>query len=216
MFSHAALFFGVALLYALVGFGGGSSYTALLFLFGLPYALIPTISLLCNLIVVSGGSWHFCRQGHYVPRLFWPFALSSVPMAFVGGLLPIGKELFLLLLGLSLFCAGLRLLWVETAAQGRETALPPVPLALLIGAVLGLLSGLVGIGGGIFLAPLLLNLGWGRPKQVAATASLFILVNSLAGLLGQWLKQGNFADILPYWPLLLAVLLGGQFGSRLG
>lgn len=215
-------FFAIALLYAMAGFGGGSSYTALLYLFELPYQLIPILSLLCNLIVVSGGSLHFIRRGHYRPELFWPFTLASVPMALVGGLIPVGKQLFLGLLGLSLLAAAMRLLWLRPASADEHSGaeLPPagpaLGPALAIGAGLGLLAGLVGIGGGIFLAPFLLNLRWGSAKQVAATASLFILVNSLAGLSGQLIKLGAAVDLRPYWPLLLMVLLGGQLGSRLG
>ncbi|MDA0990894.1 MAG: sulfite exporter TauE/SafE family protein [Verrucomicrobia bacterium] len=211
------LFFVVALLYACVGFGGGSSYVAFLALFDAPYEDIPQVALVCNIIVVSGGAYHFIRQRHFSGALFWPFALGSIPCAFVGGRIPIGKTAFLVLLGASLIIAGLRLLFIKRAATEEQPIhTPHVGVATGTGGLLGLLSGLVGIGGGIFLSPIMMNFRWGRPKQVAATASVFILVNSLAGLGGQIVKHAGVSGIVPYWPLFLAVFVGGQIGSRLG
>lgn len=211
------LFFIIAAAYSTVGFGGGSSYIAALVLFGLPYQDIPQISLLCNLIVVSSGAYHFIKNGH----LSWPlariFLATSIPMAFLGGLIPISKQTFTLTLGILLILVGIRLLW-----RGRELSEPilKIPfsnsLAIFFGCILGFLSGLVGIGGGIFLSPLLMALGWGKPKQIAATASIFILLNSMAGLAGQIVKHRASPEILQYWPLFLAVFLGGQIGSRIG
>ncbi|MCE9614737.1 MAG: sulfite exporter TauE/SafE family protein [Lentisphaerae bacterium] len=213
----AALFFGVALLYAMVGFGGGSSYVAFLALFDRPYQDIPQVALVCNMIVVTGGTLHFLRQGHFRWPLFWPFVVSSVPLAFLGGRLPLSKTVFLGLLGGSLVVAGLRLLLLKSGIEGEGAdRRPPLPGALALGGGLGFLSGLVGIGGGIFLSPAMMNLRWGRPKQIAATASAFILVNSVSGLLGQIAKRGGVGEVVPYWPLFLAVLVGGQLGSCLG
>lgn len=213
----ALLFFIIAVAYSTVGFGGGSSYIAALVLFGLPYQDIPQISLLCNLIVVSSGAYHFIKSGH----LSWPlariFLATSIPMAFLGGLIPISKQTFTLTLGILLILVGLRLLWVRDESSQPILKLPfSNSLAIFFGSLLGFLSGLVGIGGGIFLSPLLIGLGWGKPKQIAATASIFILLNSIAGLFGQIIKHQAHTEIFQYWPLFLAVFLGGQIGSRIG
>jgi len=211
------IFLIIALIYSSVGFGGGSSYIAALALFGYPYESIPVIALMCNLIVVSGGIYHFRKNGHFKWDLIWPFALSSIPMAFVGGRIPISREIFLFLLASCLFLVAIRLLFVNRIQKDYEDyKTPSTLLALLLGAVLGLLAGMVGIGGGIFLAPLLLYFRWGLPKQIAATAAMFILLNSLSGLGGQLAKGMSFVDIGDHWPLFLAVLVGGQIGSRLG
>jgi len=202
----------------MVGFGGGSSYIAVLALMEFRYDLIPVIALLCNIIVVTGGSYHFIKQRHFNWNLFWPFMVSSIPLAYVGGLIPLSREFFLALLGGCLLLAGLRLLFIrdESYSQG-SIKIPPRALGLTVGAFLGLFSGMVGIGGGIFLAPILLNFRWGKPKQVAATASVFILVNSVAGLTGQLVKQGGLnAEVISYWPLFFVVLIGGQLGSMMG
>jgi len=211
------LFFIIAIVYSAVGFGGGSSYIAALALFDYPYESIPVIALICNVIVVSGGIYHFRKKGHFKWSLFWPFALSSVPMAFIGGRIPVSKEFFLVLLGVCLFVIAVRLLFVNrTIKDYSEYRLPKTSLAIILGAVLGLLAGMVGVGGGIFLAPVLLYLRWGLPKQIAATAALFILLNSLSGLAGQFAKGTSMIGLLDYWPLFLSVFIGGQIGSRLG
>lgn len=218
----AFLFFAAAGLYAAVGFGGGSTYIALLALSGMDYTLIPLIALTCNIIVVSGGTLRFqLRKLVDWPRI-WPLLLLSVPAAWLGGLLAIDRELFLLLLGGSLAMAGLLLLmesWLRSTTlpsmrnMSQRTWFLPVT-----GAAIGFLSGMVGIGGGIFLAPILLLSNWADSRRVAATASLFILVNSISGLTGQLAKsdwgQGGL-DIMSYWPLFVAVFLGGQIGSHL-
>lgn len=211
------LFFIIALVYSAVGFGGGSSYIAALALFDYPYESIPVIALICNLIVVSGGIYHFRNKGHFKWFLFWPFAVSSIPMAFIGGRIPVSKEFFLILLGACLIVIAVRLFFINrTIKDYSEYRLPKTPLAIILGAILGLLAGLVGIGGGIFLAPVLLHLRWGLPKQIAATAALFILLNSLSGLAGQFVKGTSMIDLQDYWPLFLSVFVGGQIGSRIG
>ena len=211
------MFLIIALVYSAVGFGGGSSYIAVLALFDYPYESIPVIALICNVIVVSGGIYHFRNKGHFKWSLFWPYAVSSIPMAFIGGRIPISREFFLLLLGVSLFLIALRLLFFNRGAKEySEYKTPRIPLALGLGGVLGLIAGMVGIGGGIFLAPLLLHLRWGLPKQIAATAALFILLNSLSGLAGQFVKDASTNGLLEYWPLFLSVFIGGQIGSRIG
>jgi uncharacterized membrane protein YfcA len=218
----AALFAVTAALYAMVGFGGGSTYNALLVLAEVDYRLLPSIALVCNLIVVAGGSWRYARAGHLDWRFVAPFVLLSMPMAWLGGRLPIGRETFVLLLGLSLLAAGLLMLFERRDPVAAKPVLrSPAQLALAtaLGAGIGLLSGLVGIGGGIFLAPLLHTLRLATPKAIAATASVFILLNSLAGLVGQAGKLGSLdhgSAMLEWWPLFLAVLVGGQLGSWLG
>lgn len=209
-----------AALYASVGFGGGSTYAALLALSGFDYRLLPAIALSCNLIVVTGGTIRFAAAGQLPWRRALPLAAIAAPFAWAGGLTPVAERLFLGLLGISLLVAALALLLAppHPAALSRDDARPawrePV-----IGAGIGYLSGLVGIGGGIFLAPVLHLTRWAPPRQVAATASLFILVNSLAGLAGQVQKlagAGLAGAAAGAWPLALAVLVGGQIGAFAG
>ncbi len=214
-----ALFALTAALYASVGFGGGSTYTALLTLADTDYRILPAISLICNVIVVTGGSYRFIRAGEVDWKRVLPLVAISAPLAWLGGLTPIGQPLFKLVLALSLLAAGLLLLFQrEAAADGAQARTRSTWFDLAAGAGTGYLAGLVGIGGGIFLAPILHLTRWGRARAIAATASVFILVNSLAGLAGQAMKLGNSAQgmaaITPYWPLMLAVLVGGQIGSH--
>lgn len=209
-----AAFFGVALIYSMAGFGGGSTYIAVLTLAGFSHDRIPVVALVCNIVVVTGGAYHFVRAGHFNWRQFWPFALGSVPLALVGGRMPLTRESFLWLLGGSLLAAGVLLLW---PVRSKEAERPPHRGgSIVIGGGLGLLSGMIGIGGGIFLAPALLLLRWASPKQVAAYSAVFILLNSLSGLAGQLLK--NPAALVDWQWLTLAgvVLIGGQLGSQLG
>jgi len=214
----APLFFLTGFAYSMAGFAGGSTYLALLALFQYPYGSIPKIALFCNLIVSAGGTWHFTKAGHLKMNKVLPFLIGSIPAAYIGGRIPIGKELFSLLLGLSLLAASGRLMM---SVRSFEANVDPGKwriwmIGLTLGALLGLLSGLVGIGGGIFLSPLLLLLGWADAKQAAAAASLFILANSASGLAGQFAKSGLEVSAVPMIPLALAALAGGQIGSRLG
>ncbi len=209
------LFLLVAAFYASVGFGGGSSYLALLVVWELPYMAIPAIALICNIVVVIGNSLHYARAGYANPRLLLPFAVPSVPAAYLGGRLVIEKDLFLIILFISLLAAGLRLLIQHRRYDDDPGRYRTIPLwrGALTGSVLGLLAGITGIGGGIFLAPVLYYLRAGSPKQIAAAASLFILLNSVAGLLGQ-LHKGVLSDaMLEYWHLPLLVFIGGQISN---
>lgn len=210
------LFALVALIYASVGFGGGSTYTALLSLWGVEYQLIPIISLLCNIIVVTGGSIRFVRAGLISWSQVLPMLLVSAPLAFIGGLVPLKQWLFLTILGAALLAsAGALLLQPE-----KMTTRPlPKPVHLIVSAAVGLLAGLSGIGGGIFMAPVLHLMRWADARRIAAFACIYILINSTAGLLGQLAKQGTTAitDVAAdYGILLIAVLIGGQIGGLFG
>jgi len=215
------LFLLTAVLYASVGLGGGSTYNALLVLADTDYRVLPSIALVCNLIVVSGGVWQYRRSGDLSLGFALPFVALSLPMAWFGGSVPIQRDTFILLLGLSLLAAGLTM-WFQTpetkAPRAGSTSLRWL-FGLPLGGTVGFLSGMVGIGGGIFLAPLLHLLRLAPPKRIAATSSFFILVNSMAGLAGQASKQGSVAhleQLLDYVWLAVAVFVGGQVGSRLG
>lgn len=217
MWGLALAFFLTAALYASVGFGGGSTYTALLSLAGTDFRFLPAISLVCNVIVVTGGVIRFARAGEMPWKRVLPLVAVSAPLAWLGGLAPITEEMFRILLGLSLLVAGLLLLFQREAAGAGATRGKSTPFDIAAGAGSGLLAGLVGIGGGIFLAPVLHLTRWGTPRAIAATASLFILINSIAGLAGQTMKLASggqgLTPLLAYWPLMLAVLIGGQIGS---
>lgn len=211
----ALAFLVTALLYASVGFGGGSTYSALLALSGLDYRLLPLISLSCNIVVVAGSSLRFARAGLTPWRKALVIVALGAPASFLGGLTPIKEVAFLTLLGASLVLTSLTMLLpVRENDSGAPTRFAKwMPLAA---GPLGYFAGLVGIGGGIFLAPLLHLARWEAPRGIAATASLFILVNSLFGLGGQMLKNGPglFGQALgAALPLLLAVVIGGQIGS---
>lgn len=212
----AAAFFATALLYASVGYGGGSTYNALLALSGVDYRLLPAIALACNIVVVTGGSIRFARAGITPWRGALLLTTIAAPAAFLGGLTPIGKTAFLTLLGASLVLTALTMLIPVREREGQPTVLARwMPLAA---APIGYLAGLVGIGGGIFLAPLLHLTRWNSARAIAATASLFILVNSLFGLGGQILKGGSgrlASAVTLGLPLLIAVAIGGQIGSLL-
>ena len=215
------MFFMTALLYACIGFGGGSTYNALLVLGDTDYQLIPIISLICNIVVVSGGVWHFSRERHIrLPRIA-PWIVFSVPASFVGGLIPVPEVIFTGVLGFALLLSGIRLLWPEKEDPSFPNLKAPQHsfMPAIFGTLLGLMAGITGIGGGIFLAPVLHFIRWGNAKQIAGACAFFILVNSLAGLIGQSIKIDNtdvFLALLPYWIMLPAVIVGGQIGSWLG
>lgn len=216
----ALLFLVTALLYSAVGFGGGSTYNALLVLAETDYRLLPSIALICNLIVVTGGVIQYKRSGDLSLRFALPFVILSIPMAWLGGRAPIEEDAFIMLLGFSLLAAGIAM-WFQPPKTGATQSRAPLLswlVGLPLGGAVGLLSGMVGVGGGIFLAPCLHLLRLGEAKRIAATSSFFIMVNSTAGLVGQTMKQGTVAHLealTDYWPLGLAVLVGGQIGSRL-
>jgi uncharacterized protein len=210
------LFFLIALVYSSVGFGGGSSYLALLAITGVSFQHIKPVSLLCNIIVVLGSCIIFFRAGHLNLKRSWPLIVSSIPLAFIGGLWPMKQTAFFLLLGITLVIASL-ILWIQPAKENQSTSskLDSTPLKLALGGGLGLLSGLVGIGGGIFLSPILHFTRWDNAHKISAIASFFILVNSISGLIG-YSQQSTPIPWNLAWPLMIVVLLGGQLGARLG
>ena len=212
----AGFFALVAFVYASVGFGGGSTYTALLALWGVDYRLIPVIALLCNIIVVTCGSIRFVRAGLVSWSQVMPLLLVSAPLAFLGGLVPLKQWIFLTILGGALLASAIALLLQPEKLSARTL---PKPLLLAISGGVGLLAGLSGIGGGIFMAPILHLIRWSEARRIADFASLYILINSAAGLAGQVIKAGAqslAAPAMEYGLLLSAVLVGGQIGSIFG
>jgi uncharacterized membrane protein YfcA len=202
----------VAFLYSCVGHAGASGYIAVMTLFALSPAEIKPTALILNILVASIGTWQFWRVGHFSASLFWPFAVLAIPMAFLGGYLNLPTQGFKILMGLILLFSGARFFW--EAPEDSAQSLPSKPLAISIGAGLGLLSGLTGTGGGIFLTPLLLFMRWAKTKNAAAVSALFILVNSSAGLLGNFSGTRSFPTLAI--PLALAAILGGSAGSFFG
>jgi uncharacterized membrane protein YfcA len=210
-------FFITAILYSSGGFGGGSTYLALMIIMDIPYYIFPIIALFCNIIVVSGNSINYIRSGNLNIKLLIPFIIGSIPCSLIGGTILIEKELFEIILFLVLISAGTFLLIESKSFSKEDLKLKKISiiLSIIIGSVLGFISGIVGIGGGIFLSPILFLLKAGYPKQIATTASLFILINSAFGIVGQLTKDIVYNEILDYWPLFVAVLIGGQIGNVL-
>ena len=213
----AILFFVTSILYASVGFGGGSTYLALLLIWGIPYSIFPLIALSCNIIVVSGNCFNYIRSGNLNLKLLIPYLAGSIPLAFIGGSLPVDKQLFEILLFLVLLIAGIFLLLNFKSYDDNEENYRKIPfiISIFIGGILGFVSGVVGIGGGIFLSPILFLIRAARPKHIITAASLFILINSASGIIGQLTKNSVLTEIQNYWPLLIVVLIGGQLGNFL-
>lgn len=214
-FELILLFFTIAAVYASAGFGGGSSYLAVMALFSINMTTMKSTALLCNLIVVIGGTYIFWKNGYLNLKKILPLSIASVPLAFLGGTIKLSEKTFFILLGISLIVAAiLMFLQKNTRNSASEKANDSVLLSSSIGGSIGFLSGMVGIGGGIFLSPVFNLLKWDTPKHIAATASFFILINSVAGLAGQLFQNKLALDWGFALPLLGAVLLGGQLGSR--
>ena len=205
-----------AFAYASVGHGGASAYIAAMALAGIAPPEMRPIALLLNILVSSLGTWKFYRAGYFRWRLFWPFAVVSIPMAYLGGAITLPGQAYKILVGLVLLYAAWQL-WHsgKSGEEMREVHEPPLGWAMAIGAAMGLLAGLTGVGGGIFLSPLLLMLGWAGTKQTSAVAAPFILVNSMAGLAAGFVAKGA---VLPsyVWILAAAVLAGGWLGAEYG
>lgn len=205
-----------AFVYASVGHGGASAYLAAMALAGIAPAEMRPIALALNIVVSSLATWKFWRAGHFRWRLFWPFAAISIPFAYLGGAITLPGQVYKVVVGLVLVYAGWQL-WRSYRAgeEMREVRAPAIALAMAIGAAMGLLSGLTGVGGGIFLSPLLLMLGWAGTRQTAAVSAPFILVNSIAGL-GAGFVAGTASLPSATWILAGAVLVGGWFGAEYG
>ena len=210
-------FFITAIFYSSIGFGGGSTYLALMLIWDIPFYIFPIIALICNIIVVTGNSINFLRTKNININLLAPYLIGSVPFAFFGASISIDKNLFEILLFIILLIAGIFLLFESKSFNKDWIKVRQIPkfLSIIIGIIIGFISGLVGIGGGIFLSPILFLLKAGYPRHITSTASLFILVNSIFGVAGQFTKDFVLNEFLNYWPLFIAVLIGGQIGSFL-
>jgi len=213
----AILFFVTATLYSSVGFGGGTTYIALLLIWGVPYYIFPIIALACNIIVVSGNCFNYIRAGNLNFKLLLPYLVGSIPLSYMGGSLPVEKKIFEIFLFLVLMTAGALLLFNFKSFDNRVERHRKIPLSIsvLIGGILGFVSGVVGIGGGIFLSPILFLIRAGKSKHIITAASLFILINSIFGIIGQVTKNSVLIEVNNYWYLLIVVLVGGQLGNFL-
>lgn len=202
----------IAFLYSSVGHAGASGYIAVMALFSLAPAVIKPTALMLNILVASLASWQFWRAGHFSWRLFWPFGLVAIPMAFLGGYLNLPTQLFKILVGVVLLLSAARFL--IRPPEESEPLAPPKPVALGAGAGLGLLAGLTGTGGGIFLTPLVIFMHWAKTKTASAISAVFILGNSIAGLAGNVAATQQIPATA--MPLAAAVIVGGAAGSYLG
>lgn len=205
----------IAFLYSSVGFGGATGYLAAMSLFGIPPQVMASTALILNILVASISFSSYFRAGHLNISLLWPFLLTSIPAAFLGGYLKLTDQVYYLLLYAVLTFVATRLLFFSKRLETRTLHLPPLWLALLVGLGIGLLSGMVGIGGGIFLSPVIIFAGWGTPKQSSAVAAAFIVLNSVSGLVGRF-TGGNFVfGEFGIW-LLPFGLIGALAGSYIG
>jgi len=211
-------FLVIASVYASVGFGGGSSYLAILTFYALPFQEMKLTALICNIIVVTGGTLIYIKNKQVEWKKMIPLVLVSVPMAFIGARLKLKQDTFFVILGISLIVASV-LLWIKTR-QVKEAEITVQKTNgvkdMILGGAIGFLSGMVGIGGGIFLSPVLNLSRWDTPRKIAATASLFILVNSISGIAGQLSVLSADINYTRIGLLCVAVLIGGQIGSRMG
>ncbi|MDL2145429.1 sulfite exporter TauE/SafE family protein [Flavobacterium tructae] len=212
LFSFALIV--IAFLYSSVGHGGASGYLALMTIFAFPVAIMKPSALLLNLFVASISFFFYYRKNYFRPKLFYPFAIASIPAAFIGGFVTLDNTIYKVVLGLVLVFAALRLFGIFNFKE-KEAVKINLPFALAIGFAIGLLSGMLGIGGGIILSPILLFLGWASVKESAAISSLFIFVNSFAGMLG-FLMGGKTIPVESFYLVPIAVVggvLGGFYGS---
>ena len=211
----STLFFIIAFTYSSVGMGGGSSYTALMAILGFNILAIPMISLSLNLIVTTIGSFNFIRHKHARFRLILPFLASSIPMAYLGGMMKLPQEIFYWVLLVSLIFVAIRIYsWNDTSLRLNITATGKILVSLLAGSILGLIAGIAGIGGGIYLVPLIILLGLGSAKEAAACGVIFVWLNSLSGLIAR--LEYNSIDLTQHIPLIISVLIGGTAGSFMG
>ena len=211
----AAIFFIIAFLYSSVGLAGGSSYTALLAIFGVNYLIIPTLTLILNLFVSTIGTINYIRKKHLRAHIILPFLISSVPMSYLGGSLKVPKQFFYWVLLISLIFVAIRIYLIDTTSLSwRPGKFQQLAISLLLGALLGFVAGVAGIGGGIYLVPFIIILGLGTTKEAAACGSAFIWINSLSGVIAR--AQFNAVNIIDFIPVICAVILGGFLGSYMG
>jgi uncharacterized protein len=210
----AALIFAVALMYSTVGHAGASGYLAAMALFGVAPAVMKPTALTLNILVSLVAATKFYRAGFFTWRVFWPFAVTSIPASFIGGSITLPGHIYKLIVGIVLLYSALRLFLIAKRPDSEKPKQAPLLIALTLGAALGLLSGLTGVGGGIFLSPLLLLMGWARTKETAAVSAVFILVNSTAGLLGHVSAVAAVPRAIFLWAPL--AVIGGWIGSELG
>jgi uncharacterized protein len=212
----AGLIFAAAVLYSSVGHGGASGYLAAMALFGLTPAVMKPTALVLNIIVAAIATVKFYRAGSFDRNLFWQFAVGSIPCAFVGGSISIPTQIYKPIVGLVLIYAAARLGYFGGSSEPPLQRPRAIWLSIGLGMVIGLLSGLTGVGGGIFLSPLLLLMGWATMKQSAGVAAAFILVNSIAGLLGYLTKLPTLPSSLWLWSIAAAVggWVGAEYGSK--
>jgi len=211
----ALLFFVIAFVYSSVGMGGGSSYTALMAIIGMSATVIPMVSLSLNLVVSSIGSFNFLRNKHGKFHIILPFLISAVPFSYLGGALHLPKEVFLWVLLVSLIVVAMRIyLWKDTGFRVDLTHKQKIIISLSAGSILGLVAGIVGIGGGIYLVPLIIILNIGSTKEAAATGAIFVWTVSLSGLISR--LQYNSINLMEYIPIIAAVVVGGFLGSYMG
>jgi uncharacterized membrane protein YfcA len=203
----------VAFLYSSVGHGGASGYLALMAIFVFPVSVMKPSALLLNLFVSGISFFFYYKKDFFKPKLFYPFAVSSVPAAFIGGMIPLENSFYKILLGIVLILAALRLFGFFNSKE-TESAKINIPVAMGIGFGIGLMSGMLGIGGGVILSPILLLLGWATLKETAAISSLFILVNSIAGLSGYFMGDKTFPTESVY--LVPVAVFGGMLGAYYG
>ncbi len=207
--------FIIALLYASVGLGGGSGYLALMGIFEIDPAIMRPSALGLNILVTSIGAFKYSRAGHFRGGLFLPFAVASIPFAFLGGRITLDEGFYQSVVGIILLYAAVRLFFsAKKIEQEKSITRPPLWAALFSGALIGFISGITGVGGAIFLAPLLLLTGWATPQESAALSAFFVLVNSASGFLGHWSSTLQFPPQIIYWGV--AVIIGGWVGAEYG
>ncbi len=201
----------IAALYASVGHAGASGYLAAMALLGVAPAQMRPTALVLNVVVASIASWQFLRAGCFSWRVFWPCALTSIPCAFLGGMVQMPNTSYRILVGCALLFASVRLLWPRDANATSAIRAPGATAAAVSGGVIGFVSGLIGIGGGIFLSPVVILLRWATPRETTGVSALFILVNSIAGLAARPAALADLSPALPLWAA--AAVLGGWLGA---
>ncbi len=204
----------IATLYASVGLGGGSGYIAIMGLFNIDPVVMKPAALTLNILVTIVGTYKYSRAGYFSWKLFLPFAITSIPFAFLGGRLNLSGDIYKGIVGALLIYAATRLFVTARSAEKKAVSPPPFWAALLSGALIGFIAGITGVGGAIFLSPLILLMGWATIKETAGLATVFVLVNSISALVGHWSNGLALPPQILYWGA--AVLLGGWIGAEYG